>query len=127
MQSQASAAGVAAAQPLPPHAACMAFPNLLEDTPNACKQVSWDVKGQLQVLRRSRRHRAWLELADPLVDVRIAAWLNTPNDDSTVGVKRLSVHEQNQCDLLLDMRIGVWLNLSACGLRVLWELPLLSN
>ena len=46
-------------------------------------QVAWDVKGQLQALRRARRHRDWLRLADPLVDVRIAAWLQTPDDSST--------------------------------------------
>ena len=46
-------------------------------------QVAWDVKGQLQALRRSRRHRDWLRPADPLVDVRIAAWLQTPDDSAT--------------------------------------------
>jgi hypothetical protein len=46
-------------------------------------QVAWDVKGQLQALRRSRRHRDWLRLANPLVDVRIAAWLQTPDDSAT--------------------------------------------
>jgi hypothetical protein len=48
-----------------------------------CLQVAWDVKGQLQALRRARRHRDWLRLADPLVDVRVAAWLQTPDDSST--------------------------------------------
>jgi hypothetical protein len=35
--------------------------------------VSWDVKDQLQGLR----------LPEPLVNVRIAAWLQTPDDNST--------------------------------------------
>lgn len=57
---------------------CVAFPggNCWLDR----MQVSWDIKGQLQTLRRSRQHRKWLQLGDPLVDVRIAAWLSTPND-----------------------------------------------
>jgi hypothetical protein len=44
--------------------------------------VAWDVKGQLQALRRGRCHRQWLRLVDPLVDVRVAAWLQTPDDHS---------------------------------------------
>lgn len=47
-------------------------------------QVAWDVKAQLQALRRSRTHRRWLEFRDPLIDVRIAAWLHKPDSTTTV-------------------------------------------
>lgn len=49
------------------------------------RQVGWDVKSQLQALRRSKGHRRWLELGDPLVDVRIAAWLHKPDSNTTVS------------------------------------------